>query len=180
MGYIEETGAAQYFRDARILTIYEGTTGIQALDFIGRKTLANDGAVLKGLLLEIEKTQAALLEERIFTPQLSTDFRAAIDKGSESLQWVLSQSKADRDLAAAVAYHFLMQFGYLIGGWLMLRSALCAKERMTGGQGDQAFNQAKIHSAQFYFEQLLPRSQIHGSVLQSGNDTIINWPENEF
>jgi len=120
MGFIEETGAAQHYRDARILTIYEGTTGIQALDLIGRKTLMDQGKAYKALLNEM--TQTAIKVESSESPRLKKmgqQLLKEIDQASTVLRWLLKEVKANSDQAGAASYDFLMLSGYLCGGWLL-------------------------------------------------------------
>ena len=159
MGFIEETGAAQYYRDARILTIYEGTTGIQALDLIGRKLRLDNGEAYRSLLVEV--TQTALQLESGPDPrlrQISKRLLKAVDAASTVARNQLQQQ--DFDQSAAVSVSFMMLSGYLLGGWLLAKSALCAA-RLKADQTDvDAVDpqlEAKLVSASFYASQLLPR-----------------------
>ncbi len=116
MGYAEETGAAQHYRDARILPIYEGTTGIQALDFVGRKILANNGETLLVLLTEMEQTVAELRSVPYRCGTVVKAFEAAVAAGTRARQWLLDGAAADQYLAGSASVNFLMLFGYLSGG----------------------------------------------------------------
>ncbi|MDO6460170.1 acyl-CoA dehydrogenase [Granulosicoccaceae sp. 1_MG-2023] len=172
MGFIEETGAAQHYRDARILPIYEGTNGIQALDLTGRKLSMDQGATLTALLDEMDlhvaeaRTQARL-------PQAQIDaLAAAVAQARESAQTLL----ADRELGTAAAFHFMMQMGYLCGGWLLTRSVSALG---SAGVSD-AFAHNKQLTAQFYLEQMLPRAAAHASALQHGHATLSDFPEEAF
>ena len=179
MGYIEETGAAQHYRDARILTIYEGTTGIQALDFIGRKMLVDNGEGLALLLAEMSET----LEEysTVYAGSVAANqFSQALAAGKTARQWVLDNAKSDAALSAAACVHFLMLFGYLSGGWLLAKGALQAKAMLDTDEGDADFLNAKLISARFYHEQLLPRTQAHLAAIQAGSESVMAMPEDQF
>ncbi len=167
MGFIEETGAAQHYRDARILTIYEGTTGIQALDLIGRKTLMDQGKAYKSLLNEM--TQTAIKVESSASPRLKKmgqQLLKEIDQASTVLRWLLKQVEANSDQAGAASYDFLMLSGYLCGGWLLAKSAWLA-EQQGQGNANQPFLEAKIVTSEFYFRQLMPRISAHAQVLMA-------------
>lgn len=158
MGFIEEAGAAQHYRDARILPIYEGTTGIQSLDFIGRKMLTNKGEVLAGLLAEMNDTATELGAGGYPHEGVIAAFEAAVAAGAEARQWILEGAAGDPALAGSVSYQFLMLYGYLTGGWLLLKSALAAQSMLAAGEGDPEFLNAKLTTVRFFCEQLLPRS----------------------
>ena len=175
MGYIEETGAAQHYRDARILTIYEGTTGIQALDFIGRKMLSDKGEGLALLLAEMEQTAQAVGN----SPMLPA-FNQALALGKEAREWVLANAAADANLAGAASVNFLMLFGFLCGGWLLLKGATQAQASLEAGEGDADFLKAKLITAQFYVEHLLPRTQTCLAVLKAGSSSMMAMPEDQF
>lgn len=179
MGFIEETGAAQHYRDARILTIYEGTTGIQALDLVGRKTLLNQGALLNSLLEEIDETVEQLRNTGTFERQAAA-LEAALEAGRQALSLLLDNAKNDPDWAGSVSVNFLMLFGYLCGGWLMARSALRAQALLDSGAGDARFLEAKCISARFYAEQLLPRVHALLSAVSGGSASIMALDEEQF
>tara|TARA_R110002095_G_scaffold211100_1_gene198904 strand:- start:533 stop:2302 length:1770 start_codon:yes stop_codon:yes gene_type:complete len=173
MGFIEETGAAQYYRDARILTIYEGTTGIQALDLIGRKTLMDRGQAYQALLSEM--TQTAVKVEGATSPRLKKiglQLLKAIDEASNVLRWLLKQVDANSDQAGAASYDFLMLSGYLCGGWLMAKSAWLAEQQLQSDP-EQPFLTAKIVTAEFYFSHLLPRMGMHAQILVAETDSLL-------
>jgi len=172
MGFVEETGSAQYYRDARITTIYEGTTGIQANDLVGRKTLADDGAVLADLLLEVEATAAALAAEADLAP-LGAALTEAIAAANSAREWLLEQAREDRNVAGAAGVNFLMLLGYTCGGWLLGQSALKASARLASGGGDAAFLKAKMVTARFYCEHWLPRTGACLAAIQAGPDSMM-------
>lgn len=179
MGFIEETGSAQHYRDARILTIYEGTTGIQALDLVGRKTLLNKGEALADLLAEIEETVVALEGEAAFAEQ-GKALREALDAGQEARTWLLENAEQDPAAAGAVSVHFMMLFGFLCGGWLMGKSALRAQALLDAGNGDPEYLKGKLVTAQFYSEHLLPRTKASLDTIRKGSASIMALSEDQF
>ncbi|EGV29546.1 Isovaleryl-CoA dehydrogenase [Thiorhodococcus drewsii AZ1] len=180
MGYVEETGAAQHYRDARILTIYEGTTGIQALDFIGRKTLSNNGEALQLLLDEMQSTAEALRSSGYPDASLVAALDQSLEHGVKARAWILEQAASDRDLAGSASFNFLMLFGYLCGGWLMAREALQARALSEAGEGDPSFLEAKMTTARFYCEHLLPRTQSYLAAVLAGSDSIMALTVDQF
>ncbi len=180
MGYVEETGAAQYMRDARILTIYEGTTGIQAGDLIGRKTLRDGGAAMRTLLDEMQAVVAELQAAGGELAPLATALDAAAEAASGALDWILANHRADANIAGAVAYHYLMLVGTVCGGWQLARAALVAQRRLQAGTADSDFYTAKINTAKFYAEQSLPRAAAHAASITSGCATMMAFTQEQF
>jgi len=179
MGYVEETGSAQYFRDARITTIYEGTTGIQANDLVGRKTLANDGAVLADLLADIRATADALSARESLTA-LGAALSDGVEAAGKARQWLLDRAKEDRNVAGAASVNYLMLLGYVCGGWLMGQSALKAAARLESGGGDESFLKAKVVTARFYCEHLLPRAGACLAAIEAGPDSMMALSADQF
>ena len=179
MGFIEETGSAQHYRDARILTIYEGTTGIQALDLVGRKTLMNKGEALADLLAEIEETVVALEGEAAFAEQ-GKALREALDAGQAARTWLLENAEADPAAAGSVSVHFMMLVGFLCGGWLMGKSALRAQALLEAGSGDPEYLKAKLVTAKFYSDHLLPRTKSSLETILKGSASIMALSEDQF
>ena len=170
MGFIEETGAAQHYRDARILPIYEGTTGIQALDLIGRKTLFDKGAALQTLHADIKETINQLATSD--NPQLNllkNLLERALNRAISAGEWILENTADNPQAMGNVSFDNLMMMGYLTGGWLMARSALLATELAAedNSYGD-AFLQGKIATANFYAEHYLPRVSQHADSVLTG------------
>ena len=155
MGFIEETGAAQFLRDARIAPIYEGTNGIQAIDLVTRKLPMAGGDVIKRLVDEIRRVAEKLSDDdRLSRFGLHLEDGAeAIEEASESL---LTRLGDDPNDALAGATPFLRLLGTVIGGWLMGKSALAASALLADGGGDADFLHAKLATARFYGEQILP------------------------
>jgi 3-(methylthio)propanoyl-CoA dehydrogenase len=159
MGFIEETGAAQYYRDARILTIYEGTTAIQANDFIGRKTVRDQGAVAKGLISQIQQTEQALAAfDKGDLAAIGFQLQAARLALEEVVGYVVANFKADIKGVFAGSVPYLMMAGTVLAGWQMARAALIAHEQLAKGQGDAAFLKAKLGTARFYADHIMPRA----------------------
>jgi alkylation response protein AidB-like acyl-CoA dehydrogenase len=170
MGYVEETGAAQYFRDSRIAPIYEGTNGIQAIDLVLRKLPVDDGKVVEDLITEMtgvlnDMSDYDDLAE--FRDQLTT----ALQGLAETSTWIgqrLSAGEVDDALAAATP--FLAQFGIVLGGWLMAISAVEAKREPVDYDAD--FLRQKVVTARFYGEHLLPRANGLVETIKAGNDLL--------
>jgi hypothetical protein len=156
MGFIEETGAAQYYRDARILTIYEGTTAIQANDLVGRKTARDGGQIAKGIAAQIAVTEAELAKSgseaaKAVAKHLTAARLAFIDV----VNFVAGNTKASPNAVFSGSVPYLMLAGNLMAGWQMARSLLVAESQLLSGAEDAAFMNAKIITAQFYAEHLL-------------------------
>ena len=158
MGFIEETGAAQYYRDAKILTIYEGTTAIQANDLVGRKTARDGGQVAKGIAAQIEKTEGALLASGTPAAQAVAKRLAAARKALvDVIEFVAGGTKASPNAVFAGSVPYLMLAGNVVAGWQLARSLLVAEDLLQKGQ-DAAFMRAKITTAQFYAEHILVKA----------------------
>jgi alkylation response protein AidB-like acyl-CoA dehydrogenase len=179
MGFVEETGSAQYYRDARITTIYEGTTGIQANDLVGRKTLANEGRVLEDLLQDIQATAGAL-NARDDLQGLGAALQGGVAAARSGCRWLLDRARQDRNVAGAAGVNWLMLLGYVCGGWLLGQSALKAAARLESGAGDESFLQAKIVTARFYCEHLLPRAGACLAAMQAGPDSMMALTAEQF
>ena len=167
MGFIEETGAAQYYRDARILTIYEGTTAIQANDLVGRKTVRDGGTTAKKFSQKIAETEKDLAasgsaDAKAVLKQLTAG-RLAFE---ESVAYILANAKSDIKAVYAGSFAYLRLSGLVLGAWQMARSLLAA-ERLR--DSDPAFYSAKIATARFFAENLLPQaSALATSIIEGG------------
>ncbi len=170
MGFIEETGAAQHYRDARILTIYEGTTAIQANDLVGRKTVRDGGAIAKLLSQKITDTEKELVasgtaDAKAVLKQLSLG-RAAYE---EAVAYILANAKCDVKAVYAGSFAYLRLSGIVFGGWQMARSLLAAERLRTS---DPTFYSAKIATARFFAENILPQAQaLATSIVEGGEST---------
>ncbi|WOO31533.1 acyl-CoA dehydrogenase C-terminal domain-containing protein [Diaphorobacter limosus] len=174
MGFIEETGAAQHLRDARITTIYEGTTGIQANDLIGRKVLRDGGRSMQALLAQIDGVCAQL--EAGDDAQLHA-IGARLREGSKSLadsmRWILATGGQDLNAVLAGAVPFLHLCGVVCGGWQMARAALAAQRKLAADSGDADFYRAKIATARFFADQDLSRARgLAEATMHAGASTM--------
>jgi len=151
MGFIEETGAAQYYRDARILTIYEGTTAIQANDLIGRKTVRDGGAVAKGIINQVRATVAELNKtDHADLHAIARRLSAAADAMEQVVDYMVANVKADIKAVFAGSVPYLKMAGVVLGGWQMARAALVSQQKLAAGGGDAAFFKTKIATARFF------------------------------
>ena len=174
MGYIEETGAAQFLRDVRIAAIYEGTNGIQAQDLVARKLCRDGGAAMEALLAEVDATVAELQAAGLH------DLAQALTNGlalqRESTARLLAQWGEQREAALASAFDYMMQSGYLMGGWHLARSALVASQRLAEGS-DNTFYQRKLATTRFYMQNLLPRAEACARAIANGNVALMDCAE---
>ncbi|KRC29539.1 acyl-CoA dehydrogenase [Acidovorax sp. Root217] len=180
MGFIEETGAAQYYRDAKILTIYEGTTAIQANDLVGRKTARDGGQTAKGIAAQIEKTEAELLANgtpaaKAVARRLSAARQAFLDV----VDFVAGGTKTSPNAVFAGSVPYLMLAGNLVAGWQLARSLLAAQALLHKGQ-DSAFMQAKITTAQFYAEHILVKAPGLRDSIVEGADSVTELALDSF
>jgi hypothetical protein len=163
MGFVEETGAAQHMRDARILPIYEGTNGIQALDFVGRKCLKDGGEGLKELIQRMNATIDLYEASSDRVKRLLESLGECVDECNDGLNHVLDNPNK----SSYVAYNFMMLFGNAVSYWLLVKLAMAAQAKIDEGYGDRFFHQ-KIATAEFFASQLLTRNAGYlGSVLGS-------------
>ena len=180
MGFIEETGAAQYYRDAKILTIYEGTTAIQANDLVGRKTARDGGQTALAIAGQIEKTEAELAASG--TPEalaVARQLAAARQAFVEAVHFVSGQAKAEPNAVYAGSVPYLMLAGNLVAGWQMGRALLAAEQLLHKGQ-DEAFMRAKIATARFYAEHILVKAAGLRDAIVHGGDSVMALPMDAF
>jgi len=157
MGFIEETGAAQYLRDAKILTIYEGTTAIQANDLIGRKTGRDGGQTAKGIAAQIANTEAQLRQNGSANAvAMATRLKAAREAFLDVVDFVVSGAKTSPNAVFSGSVPYLMLAGNLVAGWQMARALLVAQEQLTHAD-DAVFMQSKITTARFYADHILTK-----------------------
>ena len=180
MGFIEETGAAQYYRDSKILTIYEGTTAIQANDLVGRKTARDGGQTARAIAAQIEKTEAELRASA--TPAaLSVAERLAAARASflAAVDFIAASAKRAPNAAYAGSVPYLMLTGNLVAGWQMGRALLVAQSKLAAGE-ETAFMQAKITTAQFYAEHILVRTAGLCEAIVQGGESACALPLEAF
>jgi butyryl-CoA dehydrogenase len=181
MGFIEETGAAQHYRDSRILTIYEGTTAIQANDLVGRKTLRDGGAFAKSVIAEVRDTAAELSKAqsddlKIIGKRLS-DASAALE---DVVNFIVSSAKSDIKAAFAGSVLYLKMAGVVFGGWQMGRAALAAARKLSAGEGDAAFYQAKIVTARFFADHYVSTASASRAAIVEGSSGVLALAEEQF
>ncbi len=181
MGFVEETGAAQHLRDARILPIYEGTNGIQARDLVGRKVAKDGGETMLALVAEMRATA----EEMKAAPgddieAIRTGLVAAADALEDATRWVAQSVKAELVNALAGSVPFLRLAGTALGGWLLARGALVAQTRLGQRDGDPAFLEAKLVTARFYAEVILPPALAELGPLKAAGRTVFVLSEEQF
>jgi len=181
MGYIEETGAAQHYRDARIITIYEGTTGIQANDLIGRKTARDGGATARLVAAQIDKVSAHLASQGDSSLNaIGLRLAAATASLQSATDWVVQTYATQSRIAHAGSVPYLKLWGLVAGGWQLARSAKIAADRLQAGNGDPAFMRAKIATALFYAECLLPQADALAQSVVNGSATALALSADQF
>ncbi len=179
MGFIEETGAAQHYRDARILAIYEGTNGIQALDLIGRKLTRDGGKMMASLVDDIGSTLHALKDGGAAVSDIHDALAGGRDTLQQASEWVLANAK-EADLPGSVAFDYLMLSGYVTGAWMLSQKALLAEQRLADADSNQSFLNSKLAVVRFFLSNILPRASAHWQAMQAGTSTIMTLAENEF
>ena len=181
MGFIEETGAAQHYRDARILTIYEGTTAIQANDLVGRKTIRDGGAFAKSVIAQVRDTAAELSKAgnddlKIIGKRLS-DASAALE---DVVNFIATNAKSDIKAAFAGSVPYLKMAGVVFGGWQMGRAALAAASKLSAGEGDASFYQAKIVTARFFADHFVSTASASRAAIVEGSSGVLALAEEQF
>ena len=180
MGFIEETGAAQYMRDSKILTIYEGTTAIQANDFVGRKTARDGGTTARAIVARIESTEQALAaspnkDAQAFAKRLTAARLAFLD----AVTFIAANTKTSPNAAFAGSVPYLMLAGNLVGGWQLGRALLVAVDRIAAND-DVSFMTAKIATARFYGDHILSKAQGVRDAIVDGADGVLAMPLEAF
>ena len=180
MGFVEETGAAQYLRDARITTIYEGTTGIQAADLVGRKVAYEKGATAFAIIEEMRGLDAQLsASSNADVAAQREGLKRAANAVAAATQWIVDTFGSNPNAVAAVAVPYLKLWGTAAGGWQMARAALIAERRLADG-GDADFYRAKIATARFYSEHILPLTAALHSEVVRGAGSVLALEEAQF
>ena len=180
MGFIEETGAAQHLRDAKILTIYEGTTAIQANDLVGRKTARDGGATARAIAGQIEETEKALAaRESAACQTMAKRLAAARQAFVDVVAFVVSQNKTDPNAVFAGSVPYLLLAGTTVAGWQMARALMVAEDRLAEG-ADVEFMLAKIASARFYGDHLLVKAASIRDSIVDGAQSAMAMPLEAF
>jgi len=180
MGFIEETGCAQYYRDAKILTIYEGTTAIQANDLVGRKTARDGGAGAKSIAAQIAKTEAELVASGNADAQaLAKRLKAAREAFVDVVDFIAANTKSNPNAAFSGSVPYLMLTGNLVAGWQMARALLVALTPEAQAQ-DAAFMAAKVTTARFYGDHILSKASGMRDAIVEGADSVTALPLDAF
>jgi len=174
MGYIEESGVAQHFRDARIAPIYEGTNGIQAMDLVGRKLAMRMGGVFNDFVERMNATVAELDAAGGELGEIATELRSAIEVLTSTTTWIMTNGLADAREALAGATPYLRMFGTVTGGWLLARQALGARSELDAGAADEGHLRAKITTARYYAAQHLPQAAGLVGAVQGGASVLFD------
>jgi alkylation response protein AidB-like acyl-CoA dehydrogenase len=180
MGFIEETGAAQYYRDSRILPIYEGTTAIQANDLVGRKTARDGGAVAKAIAAQIADLEGQLAgRDSAAGKKLATQLKAARESFLQVVDFVLANVKSNPNAVFAGSVPYLMLTANLVSGWQMARSLIIAEDKLAAGE-DADFMKAKIATARFYGDHILARVASLRDTILHGGESVTAMPLEAF
>ena len=179
MGFIEETGAAQFYRDARILTIYEGTTAIQANDLVGRKTSRDGGATARTFIAQMRATAAELAQAGDDCAVIGQRLAAAVDAYASVVEFVVGQYKNDIRAVFAGSVPYLKLAGITHGGWQLARAALAAR-RLIAAADDVPFAQAKIATARFFADHLLVTASALSASIVAGSTGTLALAEEQF
>jgi hypothetical protein len=173
MGFIEETGAAQYYRDAKILTIYEGTTAIQANDLVGRKTARDGGRGARAIAAQVQTTEVELVE-RGSAQSLAVAKRltAAREAFVDVVDFIAANTRSNPNAAFAGSVPYLMLAGNLMAGWQMARALLVAEDQLATGTEEAAFMQSKITTARFYADHILGRAPGMRDAIVEGAEAV--------
>ncbi len=177
-GFIREWGMEQIVRDARIAMLYEGTTGIQALDLLGRKVLGSGGKLLMGFTEQMGAYIDAHSDEAY--AEFIKPLAAYKDEWLTMSLEIGGKAMENPDEAGAAAVDYLMYSGYVVLAYFWAQMAVVATDRIAAGDGDTSFYEAKLHTARFYFDRLLPRTGAHKDSLLSGADNLMAMPEAMF
>jgi len=174
MGFIEETGAAQHLRDARITTIYEGTTGIQANDLVGRKVGREGGRTAFAVIAEMEGLAASLAQgKNVHLAVIADRFASAVSRLKEATQWIVATYGTQPAAVASASVYYLKLMGIVCGGWMMARSAQIACRMLEAGEGDAAFLRSKLLTARFYADHMLPQAMALAMIAMRGADSVL-------
>jgi hypothetical protein len=181
MGFIEETGAAQHYRDARILTIYEGTTAIQANDLIGRKTLRDGGAAVTAILAQVRATAVELgLADSVDLQAIAVQLTDAASALEKVVGFVLTHMKSDIKGVFSGSVPYLKLAGIVVSGWQMGRAALIADVKLKDSHGDSGFYSAKIGTARFFAEHFLSQASAYRVAIVDGHVGVMALADEQF
>ena len=180
MGYIEETGAAQHWRDARITTIYEGTTGIQANDLVGRKIARDGGASVRAFLKELSAFANNSTDASPAVANIRAALGRAVDSLATSVEYIVNNYSTDPKKVMFGSVPFLRLFGIVTGGWQLARSAEIADSRLAEDTMDREFYETKIGTAQFFMDHVLPAASGLAHTVTKGGESGMRVSDEQF
>jgi alkylation response protein AidB-like acyl-CoA dehydrogenase len=181
MGFIEETGAAQYYRDSRISAIYEGTTGIQALDLVGRKVGKEGGATAYALIAEMQELLPQLeTADDVNLKAMAKSLARGIAEFQRATEWIVTVFRDNPGAVNAGCVHYLKLAGTVTGAWIMARSAVVAAGMLAKGEGDTDFLKAKLITARFFADHILPFADGYAQAVVVGADSVLQMQEAYF
>lgn len=180
MGFIEETGAAQYLRDVRITPIYEGTTGIQANDLIGRKILRGDREVLERLILQVSQAISNCDTENDTISNICDCLQSTLDQFKRATEWVCTTGQTNPEAAAASSVGYMHVFALTVAGWLMLNAASEAALNIRSRTGNEEHLEAKLIGAKFFATHILPRAQAHADAMINSSEVALELAESRL
>ena len=180
MGYVEETGVAQYYRDARIASIYEGTNAIQAIDLVGRKLLRDGGATVSAFVSEMRAQDAPLANAGEDMASVRLWLAKGLDEIVLCSTHVLTNARRDPELVGAAAFNYLMLVGTVLGGWQLARGALAAIRALETETTDAAFLRTQVILAKFYAEHVMPRVLAYGTAARASTSTLMALTAEQF
>jgi len=180
MGYVEETGVAQYYRDERIASIYEGTNAIQAIDLVGRKLLRDGGATVSAFVSEMRGVDAPLANAGDDLAAVRLWLAKGLDEIVQCSTYLLNGERKDPELLGSAAFNYLMLVGTVIGGWQLARGALAATRKLETDSTDTVFLKTQVLMAKFYAEHVMPRAIAYGAAVRAGSGTIMALAADQF
>jgi 3-(methylthio)propanoyl-CoA dehydrogenase len=182
MGYIEETGAAQHWRDARITTIYEGTTGIQANDLVGRKIIRDQGESVRAVVDEMRRFEVELRTKQpnASLESIRDEYTRGVDALANAVEYIVANYSVSPKRVMAGAVPFLKLFGIVAGGWQLARGAMVSANRLAEGKGDLGFYSGKIATARFFAEHVLATAPGLAHTVVRGGESAVELSEEQF
>jgi alkylation response protein AidB-like acyl-CoA dehydrogenase len=180
MGYVEETGVAQYYRDARIASIYEGTNAIQAIDLVGRKLLRDGGATVSAFVSEMRAQDAPLANAGEDMASVRLWLAKGLDEIVLCSTHLLTNERKDPELVGAAAFNYLMLVGTVLGGWQLARGALAAIRALETETTDAPFLRTQVILAKFYAEHVMPRVLAYGTAARASTSTLMALTAEQF
>jgi len=180
MGYVEETGVAQFYRDARIASIYEGTNAIQAIDLVGRKLLRDGGSTVSAFVSEMRAVDAPLANAGEDMASVRLWLAKSLDELVQCSSHLLAGERKDPELVGSAAFNYLMLMGTVIGGWQLARGALVAIRQLETDATDPVFLRTQVLMAKFYAEHVLPRALAYGVAVRAGSSSIMALTADQY